>query len=269
MFQQNTKFPIESFDTLSLAQSTKEYLSKVGLPSGASPFLGFGDFDGIFLPRLSKWPLLEQTPLEELGNLIVIGSGYIGSGDSDNPICIVEETEEIIMLEQDKAFKKMPMNSSVFQLIATLNDYDWLVEQTIDNNGDLAYQEYNIPVRFTDDFEAELINREPKNLGKGSFWVTEIARLREELIKFEAMEKYDFDVRGFAVDEVMFEPKQITFTADAQILKELAKFFTECAEGIENEKDGEIWGHVHFSHVWKEWYSAYPDIVVNNPKYNR
>lgn len=181
-----SRFTKEMLEHFSLAQSTKEFLQVVGLPCMSSPRLGFGDFDGVFLPRLKDWPWLKHTPPKEYGAYIVIGTD-----GSDNPICIIEGSEHIVCLDQDKAFEWTFMNSSVLQLAATVNSHQSLVDEAMCILDD-EYSVGRIPHTLIEKFEEEVAKLDSSALTHGAFWANEIAQLKEETKKFECLEKYSF-----------------------------------------------------------------------------
>ena len=57
--------------------------------------------------------------------------------------------------------------------------------------------------------------------------------------------------------------KEISFAADPQTLREVAKFLVESADLL--EKHGVDFSHEHFQDWWPEWEDELTDIIVCNP----
>jgi hypothetical protein len=256
------RFPRERLDLFSLAQSTKDFLHVVGLPTWAPGYLSFGPADGVFLPRLSEWTSLKLTPPYEIGSFIVIGQD-----GNDDPICIVQDSEQVVIIEQKTSFEQVLMNSTVFQLAATLNDYEGLVEEAIDTAGNAALNENRIPSDLVDEFEEELARRDPAALTPRSFWAEKIADHREGLKQFESRKKYHFRFFGRIGENedspASIEVKQVTIIADTPVLRAMGEFLSCTAHEI--DRHGESFDHEHLRDHWREWYSAYPDMIVARP----
>jgi hypothetical protein len=254
-----SRFPKDRLGLLSLAQSTKEFLRLIGLPDSASPYLGFGDFDGVFLPRLREWPQLQCTPPEGIRSLIVIGTDV-----HENPICVVEDGEQVVIVDQQNYFECTLMNSSVLQLAATVNEYQLLVEEAIEDAGRGALDENRIPICLVEEFERHLAELDPPAVAPGSFWGDAIADHREGLRRFESRKKYSVRFVGTISDReevpITMELKCVSVLADAPVLRGIADFLSKSAGEI--DQWGEGFGHAHFRDYWREWYTAYPDIIV-------
>jgi hypothetical protein len=261
-FMEYTKFPEKSLNLLSLKQPTKKFLNIIGLPERAAPHLYFGDFGEKLLPRLSEHPWLKHNPPKELKSMVVIGS----DGD-ENPICIIERSEEIVIFNQEKSFEKIFMNSSVLQLAGAVNDFKALVDQTIASQGDWAFVEYHIPSEAIKKFETALAKQDPAALGENTYWAKKIADIKNGVKKFNDMRKYDFELFGNNTHDPevpSIKLIEVTFFTESRVLRALADFFIECAAGMELHK--EKWDHEHFGDTWDEWYRVYPDIIVMRPR---
>ena len=261
-----SRFAKERLDQFSLSSSTKEYLQIIGLPLYASPYLGFGDDDEVALPRLKDWPRLKPTPPEKYYAYIVIGSGYIiGSEDDDCPICVIEDNEQIVIINQVKEFECIFMNSSVIHLAAFINSYRAFLDQIEATDGLDVYAENRVPLDFIQELQEELAEIDVLALTPGSFWANQIVYLQEGTKKFEKLKKYSFELWGYinknsSDKEKSIRLEEITVLADAQVIRAVAEFFSHCADGI--EKHGKKWEHEHFQDNWKDWYSDYPEIIV-------
>lgn len=253
-----SRFTKDRLAHYSFTPLTKELLRVLGLPTYSSPGLYFGDFEGVSLPRLNDWPWLKSTPPKEYSDYIVIGEG----GNNDNrPICIKEENESIFILDQDKAFECIFMNSSVLQLAAALTSHQAMVSEAMFTSGDDVYGENRIPKTLIKAFEEKLNELDTSALATGAFWANEIIGLKEGLQKFEGLKKYQFELFGQMCEEgESFRLRTVTVAADVPVIRAIAEFLSQCADGI--EKHGHKWNHEHFLNDWLEWYSAYPDIVV-------
>ena len=61
-----------------------------------------------------------------------------------------------------------------------------------------------------------------------------------------------------------YELGDVTIVANPEVLRQLATFITECADGIEASRANE-WEHEHFKDANTTVPKTYPDIVVYNP----
>lgn len=139
---------------------TKVFLSEVGLPKDAAPFLSFRLSDGL-INTAKEWNL----------NPKISGFWSIGSNGSGDPICI-KQNEEIVYLNHDNYFKEIFINSSVQHLAECLLIY----AQMIDELGD-GYLSDNIPDSWKQRAWKLLCDIDGVLLQKENMWSDEIANL--------------------------------------------------------------------------------------------
>ena len=71
-------------------------------------------------------------------------------------------------------------------------------------------------------------------------------------------------IYGYPKDgEELQELVEVTFQAQPESLRELAKFLNEMAEGLEN--DYENFGHGHAKDYCENWNDENPEIIVFKP----
>ena len=104
-------FPADAVSSLAIAASDADWLTKVGLPRSAAPYLSFGSKYEINIPTVT-----ELWGVNDGGRYRAIGSN--GSGD---PIAIDTATAgEVVYLSHDNAFQRVFINSSVTKLAEVL-----------------------------------------------------------------------------------------------------------------------------------------------------
>lgn len=73
------------------------------------------------------------------------------------------------------------------------------------------------------------------------------------------MKIFGYPVNGEKLEELI----EVTFQAEPQKLKELAKFLEAMAVELENDREG--FGHGHAKDFCKNWSSESPEIIVFKP----
>lgn len=257
-----TRFSLSRLQQLRLAPAVQSILHIVGLPTYGVAKLYFGIEGGVELPYLSEWaglknelPVLEQT-------YIVLGTTGL---NDECPICLSETTEQIVLLSLEPQFLTQFINSSLLQLWGVLNSYEMLVNEAMFTAGDEAYRENRVPVELISSFAAAIEQIDPPALIPGTFWAEEINRLQQGFNAFSQLPKYRFELWGRISDEPQsLHLKEATLLAPPAVLRAMAQFLSDCADGI--EEHGELWEHEHLRDSWAEWYSVYPDFIVYQPK---
>jgi hypothetical protein len=161
-------FPTAAVSYLSLAPSDADWLTKVGLPRSAAPFLGFGEAHEINMPTVS-----ELWDVKDCSQYRAIGSN--GSGD---PIAIDTATGEIVYLNHDNAFERVFINSSVTKLAELLLAYHRLIEEAQAANGPEAFLDGNVPPDTLSKFVALAETVDPAAL-KSGMWAEELEQLKD------------------------------------------------------------------------------------------
>lgn len=166
-----TRISAETLSGLNLHPDTIKFLTTVGLPKEAAPFLDFAkdknyDYDGI--NTLSKHYELE--PPEDFERFIVIGS----CGDGDVIAIDTKDKDKIVRLDHEDYFSSRFFNSSITTLISCLIAYRDFVRAVIKDNGEDAFIESN----FNDDHFNSLKNKistvDNRALIEDGFWKAQL-----------------------------------------------------------------------------------------------
>ena len=151
-------------------EETVDFLSAVGLPTSAAPFLSFvGDSE----KDLSSIFDTFETGEDRHKYFLSIGSD--GAGDS---VCIDLQNEcQVVTLNHEENFEPTFINSSVKELFQFLTLYKRFVEEIIRVNGEDAF----IDATFTD-IQYEKLKKameaaDRKALMNNNFWAQELAQL--------------------------------------------------------------------------------------------
>jgi len=161
------KFPREVVSQLPFREQDARWLTDVGLPSGAAPFLSFGSDDDLRMPTLTE--VYGVTPPRPYR---IIGSN--GSGD---PVAIDTATDgEVVYLNHDADFARVFINSSISQLAHSLYAYAQLIADAQAVNGPDAYFDGKIPTEVRAHFVSVLEAIDPHALTDG-MWAEELQQL--------------------------------------------------------------------------------------------
>jgi hypothetical protein len=162
------KFKREDFEDVHANYLTIQFLTTIGLPDSAAPFLAFDR------KELKTIKAIYNT--DEAADNFLIDIGFDGAGD---PICIDTENNcEIVALDHEDNFNKRFANSSVKELFAFLTIYKESGESLIKLRGEDAFIDSN----FTDEEVEELIGKlksvDARALENNeTFWSLEIGML--------------------------------------------------------------------------------------------
>lgn len=160
-------FPAAAVSSLPIAAVDADWLTKVGLPRSAAPFLSFGSKYEINIPTLSElWGVND-------------GSRYrvIGSNGSGDPVAIdTTNTGEVVYLNHDNDFQRVFINSTVMQLAEALLAYHRLIAEAQAANGPEAYLDGKVPSESLRRFVSLIITLDPVALDRG-MWVEELDQL--------------------------------------------------------------------------------------------
>lgn len=165
------RFARIELDRFELAPATVDFLTTVGLPSDAAPFLSFGYRDEHVMTVAERWKVSSNL------------SRYVGIGHTDNgdPITIdSRDGSRIDWLDHEDNFRPTLMNSSVGQLAQSLLAYRGLVEATLEMRGDDAFLDGNIPIDLIDELEHSLREIDEVGFSGDTFWSLETELLRAE-----------------------------------------------------------------------------------------
>ena len=164
------KFSAEVLKNVNIDNESKKFLIEAGLPESASPFLEFEVPNGEDIPTVSKkWEIDKEYSIYKC----------IGSNGSGDPICINETSGNIVYLNHDDDFKEVFINSSIPQLAESLLAFARLVEETINENGEEAFLDNNIPVGLKNWITNEIKRIDEIAINESSFWGTELINIGE------------------------------------------------------------------------------------------
>lgn len=164
-------YPQDALADVAISNESRVFLTSVGLPKSAAPFLDFvGPKNGVVQTAADLWQLAPDYKRYR-----VIGSN--GSGD---PLCIDESTNgHIVYLNHDFNFRRVFINSSVPQLAESLLAYRHLVRETQRQNGEDAYLDGDIPSELQNWILREIIRVDYTAVHADCFWSHEIETMRK------------------------------------------------------------------------------------------
>ncbi|QHL89154.1 hypothetical protein GU926_17635 [Nibribacter ruber] len=153
-----------------LYEGTINFLSTVGLPTSAAPFLSFaGDSER----ELSSISDTFETGEEKHKYFLSIGSD--GAGD---PVCIDLGNEcQVLIFNHEEDFEPTFMNSSVRELFQFLTLYKRFVEEVIRVNGEDAFLDADFTDSQYDELKKALEAADKNALRANTFWAQELAQL--------------------------------------------------------------------------------------------
>lgn len=162
------RFNEDSLKDVVLDQETKSFLLEAGLPDSAAPGLSFNTD----LESVVEWGGWDDS-LHRYKHF-----GSTGWGD---PICLDETDGTVVHLDHENDGNgKTFMNSSLLQFAEFLLCYRQFIKETLDENGEDAYMDNNIPERLMKWIAEEFERIDPTACRKGAFWETELRNLEEE-----------------------------------------------------------------------------------------
>ncbi len=158
-------------ERFNLSPSAVAFLSKIGLPADAAPFLSFVINTDDKLRGINR--------LTELYNIGPSYSNYIliGSDGGGNPIVIdTSNNEQIVLLDHEDNFGLLYlMNSSLSSLSICLLHYCNFIKTIIRENGDDAFLDANFTDSQFEKLKEQLTGAEPEMLS--GFWNAELNTL--------------------------------------------------------------------------------------------
>jgi len=161
-------FLSEAVSSLPIGIEDADWLTNVGLPRSAAPFLSFGSNHEINIPTLKElWGVSD-------------GSRYrvIGSNGSGDPIAIdTEANGAIVYLNHDNAFQRVFINSSVTKLAEVVLAYRQLIVEALAAGGPEAYLDGKVPPESLQRFVSIVTTLDPPAIESG-MWVEEIEELQ-------------------------------------------------------------------------------------------
>jgi hypothetical protein len=159
--------PEKAVNQLLIPKIIKTWLIKAGLPEEAAPFLSFG-------PQGSKGWFPNVSTLFQLTDEYSVYR-VIGCNGSGDPICIDEsENGVIILLHHDEDFRQIFLNSSIPQLAESLLYYREFVNYIIQEKGENAYLEGDIPLDVKAQTIRDITQNDKMAMKSGSFWAIEL-----------------------------------------------------------------------------------------------
>lgn len=156
-----------------LNEDTVDFLSIIGLPISAAPFLGFADND-IYKELESIYSIYETGDLEHQ-NLLCIGFDVAG-----DLICLDLRNDcQIVALTHEKELLPSFINSSVLELFQFLTLYKKFGEELNRTNGENAFLDANFTDRQYDELKKAMEAIDKEALAESAFWTHELDLLLE------------------------------------------------------------------------------------------
>ena len=165
------RFAPEAVSPLHLQEEDRHFLTTAGLPASCAPFLHTR------VPT-SAGPLPTVAESWRLPPHLFTRYRDLGSTGSGDPLALDEEASgTVVLLNHDRAFERVLVNSAVRQYAASLLAYREMFEAAIAAGGEDAFLDNKIPAECRAKLERELRRIDPPALGPSCFWSQELARL--------------------------------------------------------------------------------------------
>jgi len=154
------RYPRSIVLELAIPEEAKSFLTEIGLPDSAAPFLDFGGSTCISIPTVTEvWKAGERR-------YRIIGSN--GYGD---PVCVdTESAGRVFYLLHDDGLAPRFMNSSIPQLAYSLLAFRQVVSDANAIGGKNAYLEGCIPSEVVDRFITQMETIDPPAISSDHFW---------------------------------------------------------------------------------------------------
>jgi hypothetical protein len=160
------KFSADSLSNFGFQESTLATLSTIGLPFQAAPFLSFNQAISDFQPFDAYF----QPGDPKRKHFIIVGADGAG-----NPLVLdTNAQDQVLLLDHDNDFVKLPVAPSLLILLACLVAYGRFVDELLTSRGKGSYL-------------------------KGNFTDAQFVSLREAL---RAVDNQIVELRGFWHDEL-------------------------------------------------------------------
>ncbi|MGC3966000.1 MAG: SUKH-4 family immunity protein [Pirellulales bacterium] len=164
------QFSATAVRRLSLAAADANWLTEIGLPRSAAPYIDFGGKHVIEIPTAA-----DMWRIPNASQYYVIGSN--GSGD---PVAIDTASQgQVVYLNHDDNFCRVFINSSVLQLAESLVAYVQLIRETQAVNGPDAFLDGNVPPTTQTKFAAAMSNIDSAAIHEG-LWMDELAQFKKK-----------------------------------------------------------------------------------------
>jgi hypothetical protein len=155
-------FPSEAVEGLDISESQRIFLTNIGLPESAAPFLDFGGKH--YLPIPSVADVWKGGTTFECYRAI----GCNGFGD---PVCIDENSGgAVVYLNHDDNMKRQFINSSVECLAFSLLAFRTVVRDAQARGGPDAHLNGQIPNDVADQFIRRMDEVDPDAIKPETFW---------------------------------------------------------------------------------------------------
>jgi hypothetical protein len=154
------RYPRSVVEQIAIPEESKSFLTDIGLPDGAAPFLDFGGSSHLSMPTVTEvWKAGEPR-------YRIIGSNAYG-----DPICVdTESAGRVLYLLHEAEMTPRFMNSSIPQLAYSLLAFRQVVADTYAICGKGAFLEGRIPSDVVDRFITEMEAIDPPAISSENFW---------------------------------------------------------------------------------------------------
>jgi hypothetical protein len=164
-------------ELLGLQSNITNFLTNIGLPDSAAPFLSFEDIERNGLSKVyDVWGTrfdYSDEDISRLDNYLVIGAD--GSG---NPLVLdIKNGYEILHLDHEDLFRTVTfVNSNIFSLAEYLLEVRSMITEF--NRISLERDEYDqIPAKLKESYIVKLEEVDTKATKESGFWIPEIGML--------------------------------------------------------------------------------------------
>ncbi|WP_345167658.1 SUKH-4 family immunity protein [Nibribacter koreensis] len=159
---------------------TTQFLSIVGLPKSAAPFLTFGHEEA----TLNLQSIHHVYETDEFAHEFLL---IIGSEGAGNPFCIdLMNNGQVVVLDHEQELESTFVNTSVNELFQFLSAFKEFGKEVISLNGEDAFLDSNFTDEQYERLTLQLKSIDEKAVGEGNFWFYELENLlanREYFLK--------------------------------------------------------------------------------------
>lgn len=159
------KYTANRVNSLLISEEAKEFMIIAGLPESAAPFLNFETEEKGGIKKVT-----EKYNLNEKYSKYI----YLGFTETGNPLCLVEESGEVVYLDHENKYNEIFINSSIPLLAESLLEYSEFIKKIKQINGRRAFLDRNAPNDIIEWFKQRLYEIDPIALNDTCFWKEEL-----------------------------------------------------------------------------------------------
>lgn len=156
----------ESLVGLNLKPETASFLTNVGLPSDAAPFLSFVQYNADIYNTINKLTQHYDFLEPDFEKYVVIGS----CSDGDIIAVNTEDNDIVVWLDHEDYFSSLFFNSSINSLAECLLIYRDFIQNILRENGEDAYINSEFTDEQFDSLKQKLSAADFKAITEDGFW---------------------------------------------------------------------------------------------------